>query len=135
MAEVGAEVTLQPLEPPVFAETVFTDRAFDTNIISYCNGPDPEVGVRRMYDSEEIRPVPFTNAAGYDNAEVDALFVEAATTLDTDARSDAYRQIQEQVAEDLPYLWVVETESTRVFTSDCQGFGPSGHFAETASCG
>lgn len=135
LAEVGAEVTLQPLEPPVFAETVFTERAFDTNIISYCNGADPEIGVRRMYDSDNIRPVPFTNAAGYSNPEVDALFVEAATTLDPDARGDLYGQIQEQVAEDLPYLWVVETESTRVFDADCQDFSPSGHFAETASCG
>ncbi|MEX2660065.1 MAG: ABC transporter substrate-binding protein, partial [Acidimicrobiales bacterium] len=135
LAEVGIEVTLQPLEPPVFVETVFTDRAFDTNIISYCNGPDPEIGVRRMFDSSRIGPVPFSNAAGYTNPEVDALFAEAATTVDTDARGDLYRQIQELTAADLPYIPIVETESTRVFTSTCRDFLPAGHFAETASCG
>ncbi len=135
LAEVGVEVTLRPLDPPVFAETVFTNRDFDTNIISYCNGQDPEIGVRRMYDSARIGTVPFSNAAGYSNAEVDALFAEAASTLDADARRDLYHQIQELVAADLPYVWIVETESTRVFTSECSGFSRSGHFAETASCG
>ncbi len=134
LAEVGAEVTLRPLESPVFVETVFTDRDFDTNIISFCNGPDPEIGVRRMYISSNIQPIPFSNSSAYSNADVDRLFDEALTTVDTDARADVYRQIQEQLAEDLPYLWIVETESTRAFTSDCEGFGESGHFAETASC-
>ncbi len=134
LAEVGMEVTLTPLEPPVFAEKVFTERAFDTNIISYCNGQDPEIGVRRMYDSARIGSVPFSNAAAYRNDEVDALFAEAAATIDAEQRTELYRQIQEQVVADLPYFWIVETESTRLFTADCEGFGPSGHFAETASC-
>ncbi|MDE0804973.1 MAG: ABC transporter substrate-binding protein [Acidimicrobiales bacterium] len=134
LSEVGADVTLRPLETPVFVETVFTDRDFDTNIISFCNGPDPEIGVRRMYISSNIQPIPFSNSSAYSNADVDRLFDEALTTVDTEARSDVYRQIQEQLAEDLPYLWIVETESTRAFTADCEGFSESGHFAETASC-
>lgn len=134
LAEVGVDVTLRPLDPPVFADTVFKARDFDTNIISYCNGQDPEIGVRRMYDSARIGPVPFSNAAAYRNPEVDAAFAEAAQTIDAEERAELYREIQEQVAEDLPYLWIVETQSTRVFTADCQDFGPSGHFAETASC-
>lgn len=134
LAEVGVEVELRPLDPPVFAETVFTGRDFDTNLISYCNGSDPEIGVRRMYDSQNIRPVPFTNAAGYANPEIDRLFAEAARTIEPSERTPIYREIQEILAEDLPYIWVVETRSTRVFTARCQDFGPSGHFAETASC-
>src|SRR5262249_43230913 len=49
LGTVGIDVNLRPLEPAVFAPVVFKDRAFDTNVISYCNGPDPEIGVRRMY--------------------------------------------------------------------------------------
>src|SRR5262245_13698645 len=73
LGAVGIEVTQRPLEPAVFAPTVFKDRNFDTNVISYCNGPDPEIGVRRMYHSSQIGPAPFTNAAGYRNERVDAL--------------------------------------------------------------
>lgn len=134
LAEVGAEVNLRILEPPVFADTVFTKREFDTNIISYCNGPDPEIGVRRMYVSSNIAPIPFSNAAAYRNPEVDKLFDQAQATVDRDDRSKIYRNIQELLVKDLPYFWIVETTSTRVFSDKCRGFGPSGHFAETASC-
>ena len=134
LKEVGAEVTLTPLEPPVFADTVFKARKFDTNIISYCNGADPEIGVKRMYTTANIGPVPFSNSSGYRNPAVDKLFEKARTTVDTAARTAAYRQLQEQLVQDLPYLWLVETEANRVFTSRCEGFSPAGHFAETASC-
>jgi len=134
MADVGIEVELDPQEPDVFAETVFTDRDFDTNIISYCNGADPEIGVKRMYVSSTIGPVPFSNAAGYSNPEVDRLFDEGRTTVDEEARSDVYRQLQEILVEDLPYFWVVETRSTRIYRSSCGGFTQAGHFAEAAYC-
>ncbi len=134
LAEVGVDVTLRPLEPPVFAEKVFADREFDTNIISYCNGADPEIGVKRMYLSSNIGSVPFSNSSAYRNPEVDRLFEEARTTVDADARSEVYQRIQEILVQDLPYFWIVETESTRVFRSECSGFSSAGHFAETASC-
>jgi peptide/nickel transport system substrate-binding protein len=134
LAEVGVEITQVPLDPPVFAETVFTERDFDTNIISYCNGNDPEIGVRRMFDSAQIGPVPFSNAAAYSNSEVDALFDEARGVIDPAARTPIYQQIQELVAADLPYFWIVETTGSRVFRAECSGFRPYGLFAEEASC-
>lgn len=134
LAQVGAEVTLRPLEPPVFADAVFKNRDFDTNVISYCNGPDPEIGVRRMYISSNIKPIPFSNSSAYRNDAVDALFDKALTTPERRERTKIYAQIQAQLAEDLPYLWLVETTSTRVFTARCRQFQPAGHFAETAYC-
>ncbi len=134
LSEVGVDVTLVPLEPPVFADTVFTGRDFDTNIISFCNGLDPEIGVKRMYITSNIVPIPFSNSSAYRNAEVDQLFEQARTTVEPAERTEIYRDLQVQLAEDLPYLWIVETEANRVFTKDCQGFSPAGHFAETASC-
>src|SRR5262249_9005196 len=35
LGAVGIELIQRPLEPAVFAPTVFKDRAFDTNVISY----------------------------------------------------------------------------------------------------
>lgn len=134
LAKVGAEVELRPLEPPVFAETVFGKRDFDTNVISYCNGADPEIGVKRMLLSSNIGPVPFSNAAGYRNPAVDKLLDDATTVLDEGSRKAAYRKLQEAVVADLPYLWLVETESTRVYSARCAGFSHSGHFAEAAYC-
>jgi peptide/nickel transport system substrate-binding protein len=135
LGAVGIEVTQRPLEPSVFAPTVFKDRAFDTNVISYCNGPDPEIGVRRMYVSSQIGPAPFTNAAGYRNDKVDALFDQAGRTVERERRAALYRQIQEIVAQDAPYVWLVETPTTRVWAARCGGFRVwTGLFAEAAFC-
>ncbi len=134
LASVGIEIRLVTLEPPVFVEVVFRERDFDTAIVSYCNGTDPEIGVRRQYDSAMIGPVPFSNTAGYSNAAVDSLFHRAGTTVDPGERTRLYRQIQEIVARDLPYVWLVESLNARAHRTRCSGFGPSGHFAETARC-
>lgn len=135
LAAVGIEVTQKPLDPAAFRPTVFIDRNFDTNIISYCNATDPEIGVRRMYTTENIRPVPFTNSSGYSNTDVDRLFDQASQEPDRAKRAQLYRQAQETIARDLPYWWVVETLSTRAYTSRCAGFKAStGLFAEEAYC-
>jgi peptide/nickel transport system substrate-binding protein len=135
LGAVGIGVVLKTLEPAVFAPTVFKDRNFDSNVVSYCNGPDPEIGVRRMYHSSQIGPAPFTNAAAYRNPRVDALFDEASRSVERDRRSRLYRQIQEIVVQDLPYFWLVETVSTRAWVARCSGFKAwTGLFAEGAFC-
>jgi len=135
LGAVGIDVTPRPLEPAVFAPTAFKDRNFDTNVISYCNGPDPEIGVRRMYHSSQIGPAPFTNAAAYRNERVDTLFDLAGRTVERDKRTAIYRQIQEIVVQDLPYYWLVETPTTRAWPARCSGFKAwTGLFAEAAFC-
>jgi peptide/nickel transport system substrate-binding protein len=135
LGAAGIDVTLRPLEPAVFAPRVFKERAFDTSVISYCNGPDPEIGVRRMYHSSQIGPAPFTNAAGYRNERVDALFDQASRTVERPRRGELYRQIQDIVVQELPYYWLVETPTTRAWAARCSGFKPwTGLFAEAVAC-
>lgn len=134
LGELGIDVQLETADNAPFADRVFVRRDFDTNVISYCNGTDPEIGVRRMYDAAQIGPVAFSNSSAYRNATVTKLFEDAATREAVSARSAIYRKIQEAIVEDLPYVWLVETTGTRVFRSSCTGFSESGHFAEAASC-
>lgn len=135
LAEVGINFELRPLERDAAIEAIFTDRDFDTNIISYCNNTDPEIGVTRMYVSSNIGPIPFSNGASYVNSDVDALFAEAASTGDLDARAEAYREIQRILLEELPYWWLVETDFSVGVSANCHDFRAwSGQFAETASC-
>lgn len=131
LAKVGIRVIQKPLDRAAFIEAVFSKRAFDTNIISYCNGADPDSGVRRMYVSDHIGSVPFSNAAGYRNPEVDQLFAQAAQSDNYDERARHYASIQRIVAADLPYWWLVETVVTSAWRSRFQGFQPwSGQVAE-----
>ena len=134
LAEIGIDVEVKALERATMVDEVFTQRDFDTNIISYCNGTDPEVGIRRMYISGNIAPIPFSNSSGYVNAEVDELFDRARNTVDPEARAAVYRRLQEILVDELPYFWLVETTATRIHTADCTGFAAFGHFAEAAAC-
>ncbi|MDQ3698592.1 MAG: ABC transporter substrate-binding protein, partial [Gemmatimonadota bacterium] len=131
---VGIDLRLEPLEQAVFSQVVFTARDFDTSIASYCNGTDPEIGVRRQYVTSSIAPVPFSNMAGYRNPVMDSLFDRASAALDMNERRRLYREIQEIAVRDQPYVWLVETLATRAHTVRCHGFGTSSHFAATARC-
>lgn len=130
----GVELRLRTLEPAVFAATVFTDRNFDTAVGAYCNGTDPEIGVRRMYTTASIAPVPFSNMAGYRNPAMDSLFDRASAALDRRVRRALYGEIQRMAVRDQPYVWLVETVGTQAYTARCRGFNSVAHFAATATC-
>lgn len=133
LARIGVRVVQKPLDRAAFVEAVFGKRAFDTNIISYCNGADPDAGVRRMYVSDNIGNVPFSNAAGYRNPEIDRLFALAAQSDNHEERGRHYTAIQRILAADLPYWWLVETTFTAAWRSRFTGFQPwSGQVAERA---
>ena len=134
LAEVGIDLQLEAADPGPFADRVFVRRDFDTNVISYCNGTDPEIGVRRMFDEAQIGPVAFSNSSAYRNSGVTKQFEAASTAGSAAARGVIYRKLQETLIEDLPYIWLVETTGTRVFRATCTGISESGHFAEAASC-
>jgi len=133
LGEVGITVEDISLDFNAATDRVFIERDFDLGIVSYCNGTDPEIGVRRVYDSRNIKPIPFSNAAAYNNPEIDQLFDQAAATLDPAERAAAYAEIQVILTRDAPYVWLIETESVRAFRSEIHDVQHwSGHFAETA---
>lgn len=133
LAAVGIALQVRTVDPAALAATVFTRREFDLALISYCNGTDPVIGVRRMYHSVAIGNVPFSNAAAYSNSKVDALFDKAGSAGSQAERGGFYRQAQEIIAKDLPYWWLVETDFTAAYRKSFQGFRPwSGQFAEQA---
>ena len=133
LRDVGIEVNIVPLEFTAAQERVFIRKDFDVAFVSYCNGPDPDVGVKRMYVSSNIQPVLFSNGASYRNPQVDELFDRAAGTLDFASRGRYYRQIQEIVWRDLPYFWLVETFRDVAFNHDLRDVRYwSGNVAERA---
>ena len=134
LREVGIDLRVVALETVVFAHTVFTERDFDTAIAAYCNGTDPEIGVRRQYVSASIAPVPFSNMAGYRNPVMDSQFDAASAALVVEERRRLYGEIQALAVHDQPYVWLVETLGTRAHSARCRGFGNSSHFAATAIC-
>ena len=136
LREVGIVVQVKTEDNATLTSNVFGRRDFDTAAISYCNGDDPEIGVRRQYDSKQIGSTPFSNGAGYSNPEVDTLLDRAAREVDPTRRTPIYRELQEIAVRDLPYVWLAETVTTRGHIATCTGFNHenTGLFAEGASC-
>ena len=134
LAKIGVDMDLAALEVNAANERTFIKRDFDLGFASYCNGPDPEIGVRRMYVSSNIGPVLFSNGAAYRNASVDENFDRAVAAVEKPERAKAYFAIQEQVAKDLPYLGMIETEGYRAWSKSFSGlYYWSGNLAEAAS--
>jgi peptide/nickel transport system substrate-binding protein len=133
MAAVGLDVQLRTLEVNAANDQLFVRKDFDLGIGSYCNGPDPEVGVTRAYVSSNIGPIPFSNGAGYRNAKVDELFQKAAATVDQGQRARYYAETQDILVKDLPYLWLTESELFRIHRAEVHDLRPwAGDLAERA---
>ncbi len=136
LRDVGIALTVKTEDNATFSANVFRNREFDTAIVSYCHGDDPEIGFRRTVDSRQISSTAFSNGAGYSNPEVDALLDRGGSEPDPARRTPIYRQLQEILVRDLPYIWLTESVSTRAYNADCTGFNHqnTGLFAEGASC-
>lgn len=130
---VGITLELEAMDMPAAVDKTFVQKDFDLGIASYCNGSDPEIGVRRAYVSSNIGPIPFSNGAGYVNPEVDALFDQAAALTERAERAAVYAELQQQIVEDLPYFWLVDSAGYRAYRATFDGFRVSaGPFLEDA---
>jgi peptide/nickel transport system substrate-binding protein len=130
LAKVGIKLISRALDRSAAVSTIFGKRDFDLNLISYCNGADPDIGVKRMYVSSNIGNIPFSNGAAYRNLLIDSLFDEAGKTADTNMRAAKYKNIQNILADDLPYWWLVERQFLTAHNSKLKGFRSwSGNFA------
>jgi peptide/nickel transport system substrate-binding protein len=133
LAAVGVRLELVALDRAAFVTRVFTQRDFDTGVVSYCNNTDPAIGVARVYVSSNIGDIPFSNAGAYANPEVDRLFAEAAALADVEARAERYRDVQQVLTDELPYLWLVESASLSASAASVRDLAPwSGSPAERA---
>ena len=67
----------------------------------------------------------FTNASGYSNKEVDALFAEAATAPDRDNRASLYRKLQAILNEDVPSFVLFDEETADFASKRLTGLWPA----------
>ena len=134
LKQASINLELESLDFNAAVDKVFIQKDFDLGVASYCNGPDPEIGVRRAYVSTNIGPIPFSNGAGYKNERVDQLLDQAAALTDRAERAELYAEMQKIITDDLPYFWLVDSQGYRAHRAMFQGFRYStGPFLETVS--
>ncbi len=123
-AAVGVDLELKLLEVNEANQTVFVKREFDLGFASYCNGPDPEIGVRRVYDSTNIKPVLFSNGAAYRNPKVDDLFNRGVAEVAREKRVPIYAELQKTLLADMPYFWLLETRGAYAHRTNLKDIRP-----------
>lgn len=96
---------------------------------------DPAIGVARTYISSNIKKgLMFSNTSQYSNPKVDELFSQAAVAPDSE-RQPLYTAIQQQLAEDVPIMWLSDSLGTTFFSKRVNnayttGLGFAGSYAE-----
>jgi peptide/nickel transport system substrate-binding protein len=108
LREVGIELQLKPSDPAAWVDGAFLKWDFDLTMGSFGTGPDPRIGVSRLYKTENIRKLPSANLMGYSNPQVDDLLGRADRELDADRRAKLYQDAQAIMVEELPALWLWE---------------------------
>jgi peptide/nickel transport system substrate-binding protein len=106
LAEVGIAVNVSTVEWDAFLEVLYS-QSFDMALVSWSNlGPYPDD--ERFWTAAQDVPGQGSNFVSYYSPEVERLYEEAhaLTDCDQDARAEIYRQIQVQLYEDQPYVWL-----------------------------
>ncbi len=115
LARIGLKVDVIEGDLGTFIKSVYYDRKFDLNVNGLGLLFDPTVGVQRIYWSDGIKhPLPYVNAAHYNNPEVDDLFRRASVEVDESRRAAQFKQIQAIVGQDLPAFPLVALQTVTV---------------------
>jgi peptide/nickel transport system substrate-binding protein len=116
LARIGIEVELKSYDVGGFIREVYTSYNFGlTNNFMFCL-PDPSLGVQRSYSTANIKAgVPFGNASGFSNPQVDKDLETAQTENDPAKRAALYADFQRIVQTELPALVLFEMEYVTLY--------------------
>jgi len=106
--KVGIPIELRLVDRSTMIDATYMRWDFDMQVHGFGTGPDPAIAVARTYVSSNIKPVPFANASGYSNKEVDDLFALAEKAPALKKRAEYYYKVQDILVKDLPCLWLSE---------------------------
>jgi peptide/nickel transport system substrate-binding protein len=115
LAQVGISVIHEPNEWDVWYQKVYTNKDFQVSVHHVIVVGDPEIGV-----ADEVYPGRLYNF-GYNNTDVNTLYAEAAAKTTQADRAAIYAQVQQKLAEDLPYIMLVDSPTMFLWKSGFTG--------------
>ncbi|MCU4181836.1 ABC transporter substrate-binding protein [Bosea sp. BH3] len=123
---VGIDAKIVATDMAGYIRRVFAEYDFDVNIGQMANFLDPEIGMPRQFLSNAAtKGIPWVNASGYGNPEVDALIQAARVEPDEARRADLFKQLQRRIQTDLPVLPLFELGHFSVHGKAVTGFNTS----------
>lgn len=128
LREVGIALDIRSFEFATFFSDI-THGEFQVYSLRWIGGnEDPDI-FEYAFDSARIIPNG-ANRQYYSNPRVDALIAKASTELDQNARKQDYAEIQQILADDLPYINLWYFDNVMVYSKQVHGLemNPSGSY-------
>lgn len=120
LSEVGIKTEMVATDVAGWNQKL-SDWDYDLSFTYLFQYGDPALGVSRTYVSTNIaKGSPWNNVEGYENETVDRLFDEAATAFPDSTRTELYKQVQQQLVEDVPVAWLLELEFPTIYNCKVQ---------------
>ncbi|MEC7763675.1 MAG: ABC transporter substrate-binding protein [Pseudomonadota bacterium] len=123
LGDIGIEANLNVPDRPSSFRTIYGEYAYDIALSNH-SAPAELVPVQTNFvtTSGILKGVPFRNASGYSNPELDAIVENLTSETDEAVRAELAHEMQTILAEDLPITILVEHTSTTVASADVKGY-------------
>ncbi|HVT02266.1 MAG TPA: ABC transporter substrate-binding protein [Thermoanaerobaculia bacterium] len=127
LKQVGVDLEIQSNEFAVFYDDIQKGK-FQLFSLRRAGVSDPDF-YYTIFDSKSLPP-DGQNRGYYINPKVDALIEQGRSTFDKEKRKQAYVQVQQILAEDLPYVSLYHRDNVAIMKSNVHGFemGLRGYF-------
>ncbi|MDQ2653601.1 MAG: ABC transporter substrate-binding protein [Chloroflexota bacterium] len=99
LRQIGIEAELNLVENATLIQQVYTDKEFDIAVTGDSAYVDPNTLILPAFKTDESG-----NFVSYSNPEVDELIDAGIAATDQEARAEIYRQIQQILLEDRPWI-------------------------------
>ena len=115
LGKIGVDLDIKLMDNPTFNEAM-PKLEHDLFVYALWIGPDPNEW------KQQLEKGGFRNWFGYDNPEVEQLFVAGVATPDREKRKVSYYKIQEIVNRDMPRINLFEAPYSFAHTKSYEGF-------------
>ncbi|MDN3449611.1 ABC transporter substrate-binding protein [Planococcus sp. APC 3906] len=120
LEKVGVTLNIKTYAWPTFLDLVTTGK-HDFGLVSWTpDYPDPDYNL--WYFAHSSSKGPGFNLAFYENSEIDALLEEGRTSTDEALRENNYMEIQNIMAEEVPYIFVAQPKLQAPLRSWVKGY-------------
>ena len=130
---IGVGITLSVPDRSASIRQIYTDYDFDLAISNQMNPSEPVPTTTQYYTTDGIRKgVPFCNASGYSNPELDRLVEQVKVETDETRRKSLMVDFQKIITRDAPLLPLVEFDTITLASTQVRNHSTLPDFAASS---
>jgi ABC-type transport system substrate-binding protein len=127
LKEIGVRVQIKEVSYPAMLEAGGRRKTVPMGVWDWVTiADDPKETLDSLLNGDTITDEGCMNTAFYTNPRVQQLFRDAVAESDVTRRLEIYRQIEHQVVEDVPWIFLVQMNTEMLLQPWVKGFQPRG---------